>query len=177
MKPPLHGLMVEFAAPEALLAAVHRARQQGYSRMDAYTPYPVEGLAEALRVNRRRVPPIVLLGGIVGGAAGYLMQYWVSVIAYPLNVGGRPMHSWVSFIPVTFELTILVAAFSALLGMLAMNGLPAPYHPVFNVPQFAMASQDKFFLCIESRDPKFNRDATGKFMATLGGSEVYEVAH
>lgn len=174
---PIYGLMVEFHTPEDLIGAVNRAYDQGYRRMDAYTPFPVEGLAEALRRDRSRLPLIVLAGGIIGGLTGYMLQYHTAVLAYPLNVGGRPLHSWVAFIPVTFEMTILIAAFSAVLGMLALNGLPMPYHPVFNVPQFALASRDKFFLCIESRDPRFDRDQTRRFMESLGGSEVYEIAH
>lgn len=177
MKHPIYGLMVEFHEPEQLVEAARRTREAGYSRMDAYTPFPIAELGEIIKDRPTRLPLIVLAGGIIGALTGYGLQYWVSVVAYPLNVGGRPLHSWPAFIPVTFEMTVLIAAFSAVLGMLALNGLPTPYHPVFNVPQFAMASRDKFFLCIESRDPRFDREATRRFMETLGGSEVYEVAY
>ncbi|HJY81577.1 MAG TPA: DUF3341 domain-containing protein, partial [Candidatus Binatia bacterium] len=163
-RPPIYGLMAEFTTPEELLAAVHRAREGGYRHMDAYTPFPVEGLAEALGFQHTRLPLIVLIGGIVGAIGGCLLQYYVAVVDFPLNVGGRPLHSWPSFLPVTFETTILVAAFSAVLGMLALNGLPMPYHPVFHVPRFALATRDRFFLCIEATDPKFERDGTRRFL-------------
>jgi hypothetical protein len=173
--PPIHGLMAEFHAPEALLHAAERARGQGFKRMDAYTPLPIEGLAEALGVRDRRVPLIVLLGGIAGCLGGFFLQYWVAVIDYPLNVGGRPLDSWPAFIPVAFEMTILFAALSAFLGVLALNGLPMPYHPVFNVEQFELASRNRFFLCIEADDPNFDRDATWKFLESLSPDGVYQV--
>ena len=168
--------MAEFDNPNALLAATTRARVEGYRQMDAYTPFPVEGLAEALGFQDTRVPLLVLIGGLVGCAAGYLMQYYLAAIDYPLNIGGRPLNSWPAFIPITFELTILVAALSAVLGMLALNGLPQPYHPVFNVPRFALASRNRFFLCIESVDPKFDLERTREFLMTLGPREVSTVA-
>jgi hypothetical protein len=167
--------MAEFHSPEALLHAAERARGQGFKRMDAYTPFPIEGLAEALGVHDRRVPLIVLLGGIAGCLGGFFLQYWVAVIDYPLNVGGRPLNSWPAFIPVTFEMTILFAALSAFLGVLALNGLPMPYHPVFNVEQFELASRNRFFLCIEAGDPTFDRDGTWKFLESLGPDGVYPV--
>ena len=139
-----------------MLEAARRAHAGGYRQMDAYSPFPVEGLAEAIGFHRTRLPLIVLLGGIAGGVGGYLLQYYTAVIDYPLNVGGRPLHSWPSFIPVTFETTVLIAALAAVLGMLALNGLPRPYHPVFNVPRFEMASRNLFFLCIESTDALFD---------------------
>ncbi len=172
---PLYGLMAEFRSPETLLAAARRASGEGFKRMDAYTPFPVEGLAEAIGFHSTRVPLIVLIGGIVGCFGGFFLQYWVAVIDYPLNVGGRPLNSWPSFIPVTFEMTILVAALSAFLGVLALNGLPMPYHPVFNVEQFELASRNRFFLCIEAADPLFDRERTAKFLESLKPEGVYEV--
>ena len=172
---PLYGLMAEFDSPTALVAAARRAREAGYRKMDAYSPFPIEELSEVLH-QRDRLPLVVLIGGIVGGASGFLFQYWASAIDYPINVGGRPLLSWPSFIPVTFEMTILVAAFAAVLGMLGLNGLPMPYHPVFNVPRFEYASRNRFFLCIESADPLFNKEATGKFLESLEPREVCEVA-
>jgi hypothetical protein len=175
---PFHGLLAEFQSAEEILAATHRAHQEGYRNMDAYTPYPVEGLADELELTRTRVPFVVLIGGIVGAAAGFFMQYWAMAVDYPFNVGGRPYNSWPVFIPITFEVTILVAAFAALLGMFFLNGLPMPYHPVFHVPRFARASQDRFFLCIEATDPKFDRQATAAFLAGLHPQgDVVEVPH
>jgi ActD protein len=172
---PIYGLMAEFHSPEALIQAAERASREGFKRMDAFTPFPVEGLAEALRVHDRRVPLIVLIGGILGCLGGFFLQYWIAVIWYPLNVGGRPLNSWPAFIPVTFELTILLAALAAFLGVLALNGLPMPYHPVFNVAQFELASRNRFFLCIEAADPKFERDGTQKFLEGLSPDGVYPV--
>ena len=172
---PIYGLMAEFDSPEALLAAARSAFAAGFRKMDGYSPFPVDGLAEALGFHRTRVPLIVLIGGITGCLGGFFLQYWASVIDYPINVGGRPLNSWPSFIPVTFELTILIAALSAFLGVLALNGLPMPYHPVFNVDRFELASRNRFFLCIESGDPKFDREATQKFLEGAGSLGVYEV--
>jgi hypothetical protein len=177
MKTPLYGVMAEFADPEALLAAARRAYAEGYRRMDAYSPFPVDGLAEAIGFQRNLLPPIVLIGGILGAAGGFFLQYWISVIDYPLNIGGRPLNSWPSFVPVTFELTILLAALCAVLGLLALNGLPMPYHPVFNVERFELASRNRFFLCIEAQDPKFDRDATRRFMESASPQGVYDVEH
>ena len=175
--PTIHGLMAEFDDPNALVAAAYRAQHEGYRRLDAYSPFPIEELHEALGAHHSKLPLIVLIGGIVGCVGGYLLQYWASAIAYPLNVGGRPLHSWPAFIPVTFECTILVAALSAVLGMLALNGLPMPYHPVFNIPRFALATRNKFFLCIEARDPQFDLEKTRGFLETLGPREVTTVAN
>ena len=177
MRTPIYGLMAEFTDPTALVAAARRTREQGYRTLDAYTPFPIEELNEALDLHRNRLPLIVLIGGIIGGLTGYLMQYYIAVIHYPLNVGGRPLHSWPAFIIVTFEMTILFAGISAVLGMLALNGLPMPYHPVFNVPRFALASRNRFFLCIEARDPLFDRRRTAEFLESLQPREVSEVAH
>jgi Protein of unknown function (DUF3341) len=174
--PTLHGLMAEFETPTALVAAAEQARLQGYRHMDAYTPIPIEELNEALGIRRTRLPRLVLAGGVLGGLAGYALQYWSLTIAYPLNVGGRPLHSWPYFIPITFETTVLGAALAAFVGMWARNHLPQPYHPVFNAPAFARASLDRFFLCIEATDPRFDRHATGKFLDSLHPVGVSEVA-
>ncbi len=171
----IYGLMAEFENPNDLLAAAKRAHAEGFRKLDAYTPFPVEGLAEAIHVHRNRLPRIVLIGGIVGCLVGFGFQYYASVIDYPLNIGGRPFNSWPSFIPITFELTILFAAFTAVLAMFALNGLPQPYHPVFNVPRFALATRDRFFLCIESRDPKFDMVTTRQFLENLQPHGIYEV--
>jgi hypothetical protein len=172
----VYGLMAEFEEPGDLVAAAQRAREAGYRRMDGYSPLPIEELHEALGFHDRRLPLIVLVGGTIGALAGYGLQWWASAIAYPLNVGGRPLHSWPAFIPVTFEMTILIAALSAVFGMLALNGLPQPYHPVFNVPRFALASRNRFFLCIEARDPQFDLQKTRAFLEALHPKEVSTVA-
>lgn len=173
--PELHGLLAEFETPDELLSAAHRTHADGYRRLDAYTPFPIEGLSEAIGFHHNRLPLLVLIGGILGAGAGFFSQYWAAVIDYPLNIGGRPFNSWPSFIPVTFEVTILVAALTTVLGMLALNGLPMPYHPVFNVPRFALATRDRFFLCIEATDPRFDREGTRKFLEGLGAKEVNDV--
>jgi hypothetical protein len=172
----IYGLMAEFEDPTSLVAATERAHREGYRCMDAYSPFPIEELHEALGGHHSRLPLIVLIGGLCGCIGGYGLQYWSSVMAYPLNIGGKPLHSWPAFIPVTFECTILVAALAAVLGMLALNGLPQPYHPVFNVPRFALASRNRFFLCIESADPKFDLERTREFLSTLNPREVSTVA-
>jgi hypothetical protein len=169
--------MAEFQNPSDAVAAANRTYEEGYRRIDAYSPYPLEALSEAIGVHSTKMPLIVLIGGIIGGLAGYLLQYYVHVIDYPLNVGGKPLHSWPAFIPITFECTILGAALGAVFGMLALNGLPEPYHPVFNTPNFALASRDRFFLLIEAIDPKFDREATRRFMEGLGAREVTDVEH
>jgi hypothetical protein len=167
-EPRIYGLLAEFSQPEDLLAAATAARAAGYRRMDAYTPFPVHGLSEAIGFHHTRLPVIVLIGGIVGAFLGFGMQHWYETTHYMMNVGGRPHNSWPSFIVITFETTILCAALSAVLGMLALNGLPQPYHPLFNVPSFELASRSHFFLCIEARDPKFDSGATRAFLEGLG---------
>jgi hypothetical protein len=176
-RPPIYGLMAEFPDPGSVVAAARRVREAGYRKVDAFSPYPIEELSEALDFHRSKLPLLVLMGGAAGLVGGYGLQYWVSVIDYPLNIGGRPFHSWVAFIPPTFETTILLAALTAVLGMLALNGLPEPYHPVFNVPRFALASKDRFFICIEATDPKFDHDETWRFLVSLGPRVVSEVDH
>ena len=174
--PTLHGLMAEFDTPGALVDAATKARLAGYRKMDAYSPIPVEELDEALGLRRTRLPMLVLLGGILGGLAGFSLEVWVSAVAYPMNVGGRPLISWPHFIPVTFETTVLGAALTAFIGMWALNKLPQPYHPVFNVEAFARASTDRFFLVIETGDPRFDRTSTWNFLESTRPIGVSEVA-
>ncbi len=169
------GLLAEFVEPDEVVAAAARIYQEGYRDYEAYSPMPVEGLAEAVGFHRTRLPLVVLIGGIVGCLSGYALQFFVSVVDYPLNVGGRPLNSWPSFVPVIFEMTVLFAALSAVLGMLAMNGLPRPYHPLFGVPQFDRATQDRFFLCIRRTDPLFHEHTTREFLQRLGAKEVIDV--
>ena len=173
----LYGLMAEFESPGELLNAARRAREEGFVRMDAYTPYPMHELTEALGIRPTKLPWVVLAGGIIGCAAALGMMWFSATIHYPLNVGGRPLASWPMFIPITFELTVLFASLFAVFGMLGMNGLPMPYHPVFNAPRFALASRDRFFLCIEARDPRFDLERTSRFLANLGARVVSEVEH
>ena len=175
---PIYGYMAEFGDVTSLVAAAQRATAEGYKKVDAFTPFPIHELFDALDAHDKRLPLIVLLAGIAGACAGFGLCYWVSAIAYPLNIGGRPYNSWPSFIPVTFEVTILVAAFSCVIAMLALNGLPMPYHPVFNVPRFAAhASQDGLFLAIEANDPKFDREKTRAFLKDAGAKEINEIEH
>ncbi|HET9262871.1 MAG TPA: DUF3341 domain-containing protein [Vicinamibacterales bacterium] len=170
-----YGLMAEFDDPSSLVAAARRTYAEGYRRFDSYSPFPIHELFDAMQCHDRRVPLFVLLGGIAGAIAGFGLQSWVSAVAYPLNIGGRPYISWPMFIPVTFEVTILFAALTAVLSWIALNGLPMPYHPVFNVARFARASQDRFFLAIEATDPKFDRTRTFEFLKGLGAREINEV--
>jgi Protein of unknown function (DUF3341) len=170
--PDIHGAMVEFDTPEELIVACEKAYAEGFRRMDAYAPLPVEGLAEAIGYKRNKVAFCVLIGGICGVLFGFGLLEWITVVAYPHNVGGRPLNSWPAYIPITFECMILFSALTAMISMFGMNGLPKPYHPVFNVPAFERASVDKFFLCIESSDPKFRVEDTLQFLHGLGGKEV-----
>jgi hypothetical protein len=170
-----YGLMAEFDDPTVIVAAARRTYEDGYRHINAYSPYPIEELAEAIGFQRDLVPLACLIGGILGGLGGFSLQYWTSAIAYPLNVGGRPLLSLPAFIPVTFECTILLASFGAFLGQLLMNRLPQPYHPTFNVPSFARATQDRYFLCVKSDDPKFNETETRAFLESLGAKGVTHV--
>jgi Protein of unknown function (DUF3341) len=172
---PIYGLLAEFDSPTALVAAGERTRDAGYKKIDAFSPFPVEGLAEAIGFHHDLVPLITLIGGIIGGSTGYLMQYWMAAVNYPLNIGGKPPHSWPAFIVITFEMTILFAGISAVFGMLALNGLPMPYHPVFNVPRFAFATKDRFFLIVFSSDAKYDPVTTRKFLESLGPRSLSEV--
>ncbi|HWO01109.1 MAG TPA: DUF3341 domain-containing protein [Blastocatellia bacterium] len=172
---PIYGLMAEFDDPTKIVAAARRAHEAGYRKLDAYSPFPIEELWEAIDFRKSKLPLIVLIGGIVGCIGGFALCSWVSATAYPMNVGGRPLYSWPAFIPITFECTILVAGFAAVFGMLALNGLPEPYHPVFNVPGFDQATRNRFFLCIESRDPKFDLKATREFLEGLDAVQVNDV--
>jgi len=167
--------MAEFDTPVDLVHAARRTYEAGYKKIDAYTPFPIEELSEAIGFHRNSVPLVVLIGGILGGCSGFGLQYWIHVINYPLNIGGRPLNSWPAFIVVTFEMTILFAGLFAVLGMLALNGLPMPYHPVFNIPRFAFASKDRFFLIIFSSDPKYDDASTRRFLESLGPRSIAEV--
>ena len=168
--------MAEFDSPEKLLVAARSARERGFVKMDAYTPIPVDGLTEALDHPRTRLQSLVFVCGLLGCATGFLMCYYLMKIDYPIDVGGRPLNSWPMFIPVTFELTILFAALAAVIGMLALNGLPRPNHPVFNVPEFERASRDRFFLCLEASDPRFENASAREFLQSLHPLSVAEVA-
>jgi len=173
----IYGVMAEFDSPSALVSATRAARAKGYRKLDAFSPFPIEELTDALHLHKNKLPLIVLAGGIIGGLTGFFLQYWIAVVYFPLNIAGRPLNSWPSFIIITFELTILFASLSAVLGMMALCGLPMPYHPVFNVPRFSAASRNRFFLCIEAADPLFDPAKTSEFLGTLEPKEVSEVAN
>ena len=170
-----YGLMAEFETPEDLLGAARRTHAEGFREVDAFSPFPIHGLAAAIGFRRTNLPIVTFVCGLAGAICGYALQYWIHVIDYPINIGGRPLHSGPSFIPVTFEVTILFAALGTFLGLWLRNKLPMPYHPVFNVPRFAKASQDGFFLCIESTDPQFDAEKTRTFLQSLNPIEVSEV--
>lgn len=174
--PLIHGLMAEFETATELVVAANRSREAGYREMDAYSPIPIEELHHAIGFPSTKLPLLVLIGGLTGGALGFLLEYWASALAYPLNIGGKPLFSWPMFIPVTFECTILGASLTAVFGMFALNKLPQPYHPVFNVPRFALATRNRFFLCIEAADTQFDLAKTRAFLETLGAREVTTVA-
>ena len=169
-----YGLLAEFSTPEALMHAAEETNAAGFRKIDGYTPFPVEGLAEALGKNNR-LPLLVLIGGIIGGTGAYFMEWYANAISYPINIGGRPINSWPSFIPITFELTVLCAGLTAFFGSFALNGLPRPYHPLFHIPEFDRASQDRFFLCIEAKDPKFHANETRDFLKRLNPVSITEV--
>ena len=171
----LYGLLADFDTPEELLAAATRVRDEGYRCFDAYTPYPIEEVNDVVSPHRSPLPFIVLGGGVVGAITGYALQAWTAIVTYPLNIGGRPLHSWPAFIPITFEVTILFAGLSAVLGMFALNKLPMPYHPVFNVPRFRLASRERYFLAVQAIDPLFDREATRALLASLSPHEVADV--
>jgi len=169
------GVLAQFADADALIETTRKTHEEGYRHVEAYSPYPIEEVSDAMDFTRTRIPMVVLVGGITGAVLGFALQYWSSVIEYPLNIGGRPLNSWPSFIPVTFEMTILVGSLSAVLGMLALNGLPRPHHPLFAVPQFDRASQDKFFLCIRATDPMFQESTTRQWLQQFSPEEVVDV--
>ncbi len=169
------GVMAEFDGPDALVRAALQAREAGYRRMDAYSPFPIEGLADAIGMHRSWIPWIVLVFGFIGGITGYLFQVATMGIWYPINVGGRPYNSILSFVPVTFELTILFASLSAVASLFIVNRLPQPYHPVFNVERFSRATTDRFFLVIQADDPRFDAQRTGEFLRWAGAREVFDV--
>ena len=171
-KRPIYGIMAEFETTKDILEAAHRAREAGYRDMDAYSPFPVEGLSAAVGFPRTWLPVITLIGGLIGCGSGFFLQYYPNAMGFPLDIGGKPFDSWPAFIPITFELTILFAGIFSVVGMIWLNKLPTPYHPVFNVPRFELASQDRFFLCIKSKDPKFDVEGVRRFLEELGPREV-----
>jgi hypothetical protein len=174
-RPEIYGVMGEFDSVEQLIQAARKTRDAGYRQFDTYTPFPVEGMPAAMGLRRTWVPLITLIGGLCGGLTGFGLQYWVNVFAYPMNIGGRPLNSWPAFIPVTFELTILGASTFAVFGMIALNRLPHPYHPLFNIERFSRATTDRFFLCIESTDPRFSVADSTKFLQSLNAKFITEV--
>ena len=169
-----YGLLAEFSTHEELIHAAEKAYAAGFRKMDGYAPFAVEGLADALG-KKNRLPLLVLIGGIIGGTGGYFMEWYANAISYPINIGGRPIHSWPAFIPITFELAVLGAALTAFFGSLILNGMPRPYHAMFNLPEFERASQDRFFLCIETRDPQFDLEDTRAFLIELQPILIAEV--
>ena len=173
--PELHAVIGEFDGPEALIEAAHKTREAGYSKIEAYTPFPVHGLSEAVGFEESKIKWIIFWGGVFGACAGFALMTWVHLIAMPVNTGGKPLFSWPAFIPITFECMVLCASFGAVFGMLGLNGLPQPYHPIFEARRFNLASQDKFFLAIEARDPNFDSKEAVKFLQSVGAKEVEEV--
>jgi hypothetical protein len=176
-RPPIYGLLAEFKDPHELVHAAHRAHAEGYRSLDGYSPFPVEELSEALGFRRTRMPLVMFIGGVLGCVGGFVLQYWCAAVSYPINIAGRPLNSWPAWVPVMFELTVLISALSGVFGLLGLCGLPEPYHPLFNVPSFAHATRDRFFLCIEATDPRFDRQLTRQFLEGLHAVEVVEVPH
>jgi hypothetical protein len=174
-KQSIHGVMAEFLTPDEFVAALRKVRAAGYTKFDGYSPMPVHESFEAMGLQKNPMSLMVLIGGILGGVGGLALSTWVSMVAYPVNIGGRPLFSWPAFIPPVFETTVLLAALTAVFGMIAINGLPLHYHPVWNVPAFSRASSDRFFVCIEATDPKFDVAAVKSFLAGLGSQGVSEV--
>jgi hypothetical protein len=174
-RPHTYGVVGEFASAEALLDAARKVHDAGYKKAEAYSPFPVEGLAEALGFHHSPVALLTLLAGITGGATGFFMCWYANVISYKLNIGGRPPNSWPAWIPITFELTVLFAALTAAISMLILNGLPRLHHPLFETPHFNEATRDRFFLCIEAKDPKFTTATATDFLTTAGALAVTEV--
>jgi hypothetical protein len=172
----MHGVMAEFDTGQALVDAARKTMAEGFTKVEAYSPVPIEELNDIIHNKRTILPKLVLAGGLSGMATGFALQYWASVIEYPMNIGGRPYATWPAFVVPSYELTILFSALTAAIGMFALNGLPQPYHPVFNVERFSMASSDKFFLVIESADPRFDHAGTTRFLQDLGAKGVYDVA-
>ena len=175
MKQNLHGIMAEFDTATELVDAARLVRDAGYTKTDAFSPFPLHEIDEALGIKRSILPYLIFAGAITGLLSGLGLEYFVHVIEWPIIVGGRPAFSLPSFVPPAYELTILFAAFVAVFGMLFLNGLPSPYHPVFNVPRFALATREKFFLIIESADPLYNYEETRSFMSSLDAQEVFDV--
>jgi ActD protein len=175
--PSIYGLLAEFETPGELVNACKAAYAEGYREMDAYSPFPIEEASEAIGFHKSAVPLITLVGGILGGTSGFALQYWINVIAYPLNIGGKPLNSWPAFIVPTFEMTILFAGLIGMFGMFALNGLPRPYHPLFHVDQFSKVTRNRFFLCVETVDPKFDMAGTQQFMERLKPLSISEVPH
>jgi hypothetical protein len=174
--PKLYGLLAKFDTPEALVSASQRVVQAGYQRFDAYSPFPLEGLGHAMRLKSSPLPYIILAGGILGGAGGFFMQTYATVVDLPLNIGGRPLFSWIAYVPITFELTVLIAALAGIVGLFALTRFPQPYHPLFRSEDFVEhGSSDRYYLDIEASDPGFDLERTRLFLQSLGAVEVSEI--
>jgi hypothetical protein len=171
----LYGLVAEFDDADDFLIAAGRTREEGYTRMEGYAPFPMEGMSEALGHTDTWIPKIMLVGGILGAFSGFGLLFWTTVVAYPLNIGGRPIFAWPSYIPITFEMTVLLSSLAGVVGMFLLNGLPSPYHPLFEAPNFDRATSDRFFLCVEAVDPRFDLEQTRSFLEGLRALQVSEV--
>jgi hypothetical protein len=174
-KKPMHGMLAEFESEEAILHAAQAVRDAGFNNVEGYTPFAVEGLAELLGCKTTRVAAITFFCGVLGAMLGFGMCWYANVISYPWNIGGRPPNSWPAWIPITFELMVLGASSGAFFGMLALNGFPRPYHPVFNAPQFERASKDRFFLCVEAKDPQYDAERLRQLFQALSPISLSEV--